>query len=113
LAGIEERRRERAPGYAELPVGKIEFARGNLLFWYRDLDPALADLTQVTKKADSVDLNTAVLAWLRVGQIQDLEGRHSEAIEAYREAMKTAPHSGAAEEAHGYIKKPYHRGPAK
>jgi epoxyqueuosine reductase len=113
LAGIEERRRDRAPGYAELPVEKIEFARGNLLFWYRDLDTALADLTQVTKKADSLDLNTAVLAWLRVGQIQDLEGRHSVAIEAYREAVKTAPHSGAAEEAQGYIKKPYHRGPAK
>ncbi|HEY6989494.1 MAG TPA: tRNA epoxyqueuosine(34) reductase QueG [Bryobacteraceae bacterium] len=109
LAEIEKRRRERAPGFATLPVEKVEFARGNLLFWYRDLDPALMDLKQVTKRADSLDLNTAVLAWLRVGQIHDLQGRHAEAIEAYRETVKTAPHSPAAEEARGYIKKPYHR----
>ena len=109
LTEIEKRRRERAPGFAELPAEKVEFARGNLLFWYRDLDSALADLKQVTKKVDSLDLNTAVLAWLRVGQIHDLQGRHAEAIEAYREAVKTAPHSPAAEEAQGYIKKPYHR----
>ncbi len=109
LAEIEKRRRERVPGFATLPAEKVEFARGNLLFWYRDLDSALADLKQVTKKADSLDLNTAVLAWLRVGQIHDLQGRHAEAIEAYRETVKTAPHSPAAEEARGYIKKPYHR----
>jgi len=109
LTEIEKRRRERAPGFAELPAEKVEFARGNLLFWYRDLDSALADLKQVTKKVDGLDLNTAVLAWLRVGQIHDLQGRHAEAIEAYREAVKTAPRSPAAEEAQGYIKKPYHR----
>jgi tetratricopeptide (TPR) repeat protein len=109
LSEIERLKRERAPGYAELPVEKIQFARGNLLFWYRDLEPALADLTQVTKKANGLDLNTAVLAWLRVGQIHDLQGRHAEAIEAYRETVKTAPKSPAAAEAEGYIKKPYRR----
>jgi epoxyqueuosine reductase len=109
LAEIEKRRRERAPGFAALPAEKVGFARGNLLFWYRDLDPALADLKQVTQKADSLDLNTAVLAWLRVGQIHDLHGRHPEAIEAYREVVKMAPHAPVGEEAQRYIKKPYHR----
>jgi len=113
LVDIERRRHDRLPGFAELPAEKVEFARGNLLFWYRDLDPALADLKHVTEKADSLDLNTAVLAWLRVGQIQDMQGRHPEAIEAYKEAVKTAPQSPAAEEAQGYIKKPYRRGQTK
>jgi tetratricopeptide (TPR) repeat protein len=113
LSQIEALRRERAPGYADLPVEKIQFARGNLLFWYRDLGPALTDLTQVTKNANSLDLNTAVLAWLRVGQIHDLQDQHAEAIEAYRETVKTAPKSPAAAEAQGYIKKPYRREPGK
>jgi epoxyqueuosine reductase len=109
LSQIEELKRERAPGYAELPAGKIQFARGNLLFWYRDFEPALAELTQVTKEANGLDLNTAVLAWLRVGQIHDLQGQHAQAIEAYRETVKTAPKSPAAAEAQGYIKRPYRR----
>jgi epoxyqueuosine reductase len=113
LAETERLRGERAPGYAELPIEKIQFARGNLLFWYRDFELALADLMPVTKKAESLDLNTAVLAWLRVGQIHDLQGQHSEAIEAYREAVKTAPKSPAAAEAQGYMGKPYRRGQGK
>jgi tetratricopeptide (TPR) repeat protein len=113
LSEIEKLRRDRAPGYAELAVEKIQFARGNLLFWYRELDPALADLQQVTKNADNLDLNTAVLAWLRVGQIHDLQDQHAEAIEAYGEAVKTAPQSAAAEEAQGYMKKAYRRRQAK
>ena len=113
LSEIERLRRESSPGYAELAVEKIQYARGNLLFWYRDLDPALADLSQVAKRANSLDLNTEVLAWLRVGQIHDLQDRHAEAIEAYREAVKAAPKSPAAAEAQGYMEKPYRRGQGK
>lgn len=113
LSEIERLRRESSPGYTELAVEKIQYARGNLLFWYRDLDPALADLSQVAEKANSLDLNTEVLAWLRVGQIHDLQDRHAEAIEAYREAVKAAPKSPAAAEAQGYMEKPYRRGQGK
>ena|GEM_PF-59738 len=109
LDEIEKLRRESAPGYATLPPERIQFARGNLLFWYRDLDPALADLNQVTQNMERLDLNTRVLAWLRVGQIHDMRDRHPQAIEAYRSAMQVAPKSAAATEAEGYIEKPYRR----
>jgi tetratricopeptide (TPR) repeat protein len=109
LAEIEDLRQKQAPGYAHLPLEKIRYLKGNLLFWYGDLAPALEDLKQVTLNADELDLNTAVLAWLRVGQIHDLLGNRVEAIEAYREAAKTAPKSEAATEAKGYISNPYHR----
>lgn len=109
LADIENLRRAGAPGYAGLPAGKVQYLKANLLFWYGDLDPALTDLKQVTQVADQLDLSTAVMAWLRLGQVYDLEGKHQDAIHAYRETMKAAPKSEAALEAKGYISNPYRR----
>jgi epoxyqueuosine reductase len=109
LAEVENLRRTGAAGYANLNAEKILYFRGNLLFWYNDLPGALADLRQVTQKAADLDLNTAVLAWLRLGQVQDLQGHHSEALLAYREAIKAAPKSEAAAEAKAYMESPYRR----
>lgn len=109
VAEIEDLRRTGAPGYANIPVEKIQYLRGNLLFWYGDLNPALADLKRITEQPDQVDLGTAVLAWLRVGQIYDLKGNREEAIEAYRETVKAAPGSQAANEAKNYMSNRYRR----
>ncbi len=109
LAEIENLRRNAAVGYANLNAEKLLYFRGNLLFWYNDLPGALADLRQVTEKAAALDLNTAVLAWLRLGQVEDLQGHHAEAMPAYREAIKAAPKSEAAAEAKGYLENPYRR----
>lgn len=109
LAEIEDLRRRGVPGYANLPPEKVQYFKGNLLFWYGDLDPALVDLKQVTERAEDLDLNTAVMAWLRLGQVYDLVGNRKDAIEAYRETMKTAPRSDAAAEAKSYISNPYRR----
>lgn len=109
ISEIENLRNSGAAGYGGLPEGKIRYVRGNLLFWYGDLAPALADLKQATENADELDLNTAVLAWLRLGQVYDLQGDHRDATEAYRQATKTAPKSQASEEARSYIANPYRR----
>jgi tetratricopeptide (TPR) repeat protein len=109
LAEIEDLRRNGAPGYRNLSSEKIKYLRANLLFWYGDLDPALADLKQVTQNAAVLDLGTAVMAWLRLGQVYDLKGNHKQAVEAYRETMKTAPESAAATEAKSYMSNPYRR----
>jgi predicted Zn-dependent protease len=109
LNEIENLRQTGAPGYANLNPEKVRYFRANLLFWYNDLPDALADLRKITQKASELDLNTAVLAWLRLGQVQDLQGHHADARSAYREAMNTAPKSEAAAEAKGYMETPYHR----
>lgn len=109
LDEVEKLRAKCASGYQDLPEEKIKYLRGNLLFWYGDLKPALRDMKDVTAKANTLDLNTAVLAWLRLGQLYDLEGNHSDAVRAYRETMKTAPESAAANEARNYIASPYKR----
>jgi tetratricopeptide (TPR) repeat protein len=109
LAQIDHLRRSGAPGYAHLPLERIQYAKGNLLFWYGDLDPALSDLKQVTERASELDLSTAVMAWLRLGQVYDLKGDRAQAIQAYRETLKTAPRSAPALEAEGYIASPYRR----
>ena len=112
LAVIEEvyrMKRAGAPGYETLPEEKIRYARGTLLFWYNDLDQAMDDMKAVTAKADTLDLNTAVWAWLRLGQIYDLQGKRSAAIMAYNRTMNYGPKSDAAEEAMRYKGSPYRR----
>ncbi len=109
LATIESLRRARAPGYESLRAEKVQYVTGNLHFWYGDLDRALENLRQATSHSDELDLSTATMAWLRLGQVYDLQGDHREAIAAYRASMKIAPDSGIAEEAKGYISAPYKR----
>jgi len=112
LNDVEALRRKGAPGYANLAPEKIAYVKANLLFWYNDLDPALANLKQVTQKVDDLDLNTAAMAWLRLGQVYDLRGEHDRAVKAYQEIMKAAPNSDIASEAKGYISNPYRRKPS-
>ena len=102
-------RRDGARGYANLPEEKIRFARGNLLFWYNDLDAAIEDLKFVTRNIAAVDLNTAVYAWLRLGQCYDLKGRREEATKAYYQTMVVAPTSDAANDAQKYLLGRYKR----
>ena len=97
------------PGFAAVPWEKIYFQLGNIQFWYNDLDRALDNLKKVTASRNEVDLNTGVLAWMRMGQIYDMKHRHGDAIEAYKRAIAFAPQADAARESRGYISSPYHR----
>jgi len=106
---IESMKQEGLPGFANVPWEKIYFQLGNIQFWYNDLDRALENLKKVTASHNEVDLNTGVLAWMRVGQIYDMENRRTEAIEAYRHAVAFAPEADAAKESRGYMSSPYRR----
>jgi len=97
------------PGYAGVPWEKIYFRLGEIQFWYNDLDPALDNLKKVTASRNEVDLNTGVLAWMRVGQIYDMKHRRNEAIDAYKHAIAFAPEAEAAKESKAYISTPYRR----
>jgi tetratricopeptide (TPR) repeat protein len=97
------------PGYAGVPWEQIYFQLGNIQFWYNDLDRALDNLKKVTASHNEVDLNTGVLAWMRMGQIYDMKNRRSDAIDAYRHAIAFAPEAEAAKESRGYISSPYRR----
>jgi tetratricopeptide (TPR) repeat protein len=109
LKKAEELKLSGAAGYAGLPMEKIWFYRGNLLFWYREFDAAIEQLRRVTPNASKLDLNTAVMAWLRLGQSLDMKGRRTEAVEAYKHAAAAAPQSEAAKESRDYISSPYRR----
>lgn len=109
LATIEDLQRAGAPGYEDLPEEKVQYVTGNLHFWYGDLGRALENLRQATNGVNQLDLSTAVMAWMRLGQVYDLQGKHGEAIAAYRASMRTAPSSEVAEEAKSYIASPYKR----
>jgi predicted Zn-dependent protease len=109
LAEVERLRRAGAPGYNSLCPGQTAYLRGNLLFWYGDFDSALVNLKQATVAMPDLNLNTAVMSWLRLGQTYDLKKNHGAAIQAYKEVIATAPQSAPANEANNYIARPYHR----
>jgi tetratricopeptide (TPR) repeat protein len=112
VAAIEKiaaMKRSALPGYTEVPWEKIYFQLGNIQFWYNDLDRALDNLKKVTSSPNEVDLNTGVLAWMRLGQIYDMKHRRAEAVEAYKHAIAFAPQADAAKESRGYIASPYRR----
>jgi tetratricopeptide (TPR) repeat protein len=97
------------PGYGGVPWEKIYFQLGNIQFWYNDLSAALENMKKVTSSRSEVDLNTGVLAWMRMGQIYDMTNHRTEAIQAYKRAIAFAPEAEAAKESRGYMSSPYRR----
>ena len=112
LQAVDEVARLKAahtPGFDRLPWEKIYFQQGSIQFWYNDLDRSLENMKKVTAAAEDVDLNTGVLAYLRMGQIYDMKQRRAEAMAAYRKAIAYAPQADAAQESKRYLTTPYRR----
>ena len=109
LNKIEQLKRANTAGFAALPIEKVHYYRGNLLFWYNDFDNALEEMKKATNPTSGLDLHTALMAWMRLGQLNDLRGRRSDAIKAYKQAIATAPQSDVAKESKQYLSSPYKR----
>jgi tetratricopeptide (TPR) repeat protein len=92
-----------APGFQQLPEAKVHYTRGGLWMQWNDLDQALSEIKNATANASTLDAPSAGNAWLRLGQIWDLKGQRPQAIAAYREAMRAAPDSQAADQAKSHI----------
>jgi len=109
LDRLEELKRAGSPGFKTVLPEKIDYARGNLLFWYREYAPAIENLKRASAAAKELDPNTGSLSFLRLGQCYDMTGRRSDAVAAYRATVAYAPDSDAAREARRYLSAPYHR----
>ncbi|MBN9661188.1 MAG: tetratricopeptide repeat protein [Acidobacteria bacterium] len=107
LDRVEELKKSNAPGFKSLPAERIDFARGNLLFWYDDPDAAILHLRKATDRAQALDPNSGVTAWLRLGQALDLKARREEAKAAYRSAVEYWPASDEAKSARKYLDKAF------
>lgn len=110
LQELDKIKASNTPGFAALPDERIHFARGNLLFWYRDYDIAIEELRKATDKTKDLDLNTGSMAWLRLGQCLDMKQKRNEAVKAYRQAIEVAPDSDAARQCKQFLSAPYRRG---
>ncbi len=109
LDEVERLKRAGAPGYERISWEKLAYIKGNLRFWYDDFDIAIEQLKVATAKANDLDLNTSVMAWLRLGQSYDMKKQHALAKPAYEAAVRTAPQSDAAKEARRYASSGYVR----
>lgn len=107
LDKIEELKRSGAPGFAMLPMEKVHYYRGNLLFWYKDTDAALEAIKKAAKPGAGLDRHTAMMVYLRLGQLNDIRGRRQEAISAYKQAIAVAPESDVAKESRRYLSSPF------
>jgi len=106
---VDQLKRTHTPGFAPLAEEKIRYTRGNILFWYRELDPAIEDLKAATANAAALDPNTSVFAWLRLGQTYDMKGQRRFALNAYLQTLVVASESDAAKEAQSYMFSRYKR----
>lgn len=112
LAALDEVRRLKdsgSPGFATLASERIEYQAGNILFWYRDWNGALTHLEIAGRNTAALDLNSAALTWMRIGQVYDMTNRRERAMNAYRKAIETAPEAEAAKESKRYLSTPYRR----
>lgn len=105
VARLKERH---APGFDRVPWEKIYYQEGSIQFWYNELDRSLENMKKVAA-GEEVDLNTGVKAYLRMGQIYDMQQRRAEAVEAYKKAIVYAPQAEAAQESRKYLSTPYRR----
>ena len=107
LEKIEQLKRSGAAGFATLPIEKVYYYRGNLLFWYKDIDAALEQIQRATAPGAGLDRHTSMMAWMRLGQLNDLKGRRKEAVAAYNQAVAVAPQSDVAKESRRYLSSPF------
>ena len=103
LDRVEALKLDGSPGFETLSLERIEYARGNLLFWYDDPDAAIRHLRRATSRAELLDPNSAASAWLRLGQCLDLKNQREEARTAYRATVRDWPNSDEAKSARRYL----------
>lgn len=109
LDRIDELKRQNTPGFRSLPRERIEFARGNLLFWYDDHDQAIVHLQSAARGSANLDPPNAAMNYLRLGQCLDLKGLRQEAKSAYTKAVESYPKTDAGKEAKKYLGSAYRR----
>ena len=109
LDQLEREREQKVPDVANCPLEKIYYERGTFLFWMGRLDEAQGNFQRVISQPQDLDLNTGVISYLRLGQIQDLKKQHKAAVPLYQKATEYAPDSETAKEARHFIDSPYHR----
>ncbi|MBA3975479.1 MAG: hypothetical protein C0504_14835 [Candidatus Solibacter sp.] len=97
-----------APGFVNLPRERIEYARGNLLFWYNQPQQAIIHLRAATAGHTHLDPYSGSMAWFRLGQCLDLAGKASEARATFRKAVSLFPPGyEGARESRRYRDRPY------
>ena len=109
LDQIEQKRMKKQNGFDRVSQERVAYARGNFLFWYQDYPAALQSMKIAAAGAAKLNLATAALAWMRLGQINDMLGQRKDALAAYEKAAELAPKSEIAKESKGYKSKPYRR----
>ncbi len=109
MDNVADLQRRQAPGYTRIQAEKIAFLKGNLLFWFDEYDKAIPELQRAVDHREQLDLNTGLVACLRLGQTFDLLNRRTEAVNAYKLGIALSPTSDFAKECERYASRQYKR----
>ncbi len=108
LDRCERLKRTFAPGFANLPQERLEYARGNLLFWYNEPEQAIEHLRLAAAGSNHLDPYSGSMSWFRLGQCLDLAGRAKEARATFQQAASLFPPDyEGAKGSRRYISRPY------
>jgi len=97
---------EGKPNYGMLGLATFRYTLGNKLFRIGRL-AAAEDQFRKSIANSATPERERILSQLRLGQVLDLQGKRSEALEHYQAALKLKDYDGGQEQARKYIQKPY------
>lgn len=109
LDRLDQMRLKGAAGYSDLTAERLSYLKGNVHFWYGELDAAVTELRRATSRPSGLSADESAMAWLRLGQTLDLKGDRAGSRFAYEQVVRVAPQSEIAREAKGYVTFPYKR----
>jgi len=106
-----EKIHQRLPGldpfFQEEYIQRLRLLEGSQAFLNGNLDRAETHLLSYLDHFDSEMDYDLISAYLRLGQVYDLQGRRTEAIKLYQKAISLNNRSSAIIAARGYLNKPY------
>lgn len=106
VAGLNEKREL---GYERVQREKVAYFKGNLLFWFDDYERAATELRRAVEAREQLDLNTGLMACLRLGQTLDQMGKREEAAAAFRKGVELGKDTELGKECKKYLKTAYSR----
>jgi tetratricopeptide (TPR) repeat protein len=106
VAAMQEKREM---GYERVQREKVAYLKGNLLFWFDEYERAVPELRRAVEAREQLDLNTGLMACLRLGQTLDQMGRREEAAVAFRQGVELGKDTELGKECKKYLKTAYAR----
>ncbi len=105
---VQKKAQEGVPNYSKIPLGIYYYQLGDKFLQLNHLDLAKKEL-QDCIQSQQADEDYRAWAHLRLGQLYDLQGKRSEAVQQYKTVEGMKDYNNSHKVAREYLKHPYQR----